>query len=352
MIMPILNERDRIEAALDAGLGQNLDEPFEVIVADGMSSDGTRQIVHARAKRDDRLRLLDNERRSTPCGLNVALAAARGRYVVRLDGHTIPPPDYARRLVAHLQRGECEAAGGIKRAVGESPFGEAVAAAFGSRFGIGNARHHYPSHPGPIDHIPQGAYVTALAQAIGGFAEDLVRNQDYDFDYRYSRAGGRILFDPTVVIDWYVRETPGALARQCAQYGYWKYIVLRRHSDSLNLRWLVPPVLVASLLAGALLANRPPGRMLLGLTATGYGLVIAAGTSVLSGRIGPRRAPLIALALTTIHLSWGTGFLAAAARDAGRLSYRVAQSAPRALRTAGIVRRRMRKSSASEPCLA
>jgi len=278
IIMPVRNERRHIAAALHAALAQDIDAPIEVIVADGMSADGTRDVVALHARDDARVRLVDNPSGRTPNGLNAALAAARGRYVVRLDGHTIAPPDYARRLVGHLVDGDCEAVGGIKRAVGTTAFGEAVAAAHGSRFGIGNSRHHYAGPPGAVDHIPHGAYDIAIARAIGGFAEDLVRNQDYDFDHRFAARGGRIRFDPSISLDWHVRETPRALASQYAQYGYWKFVVLRRHPSSLNARWLVPPTLVVTLVASAGLSRWRLPRLALVATAGAYGG--ATGTTV------------------------------------------------------------------------
>jgi glycosyltransferase involved in cell wall biosynthesis len=311
IIMPVRNERRHIEAALDAALAQDIEAPIEVVVADGMSNDGTRDVLARRADADGRVRVVDNPGGRTPSGLNAALAAARGRYVVRLDGHTIAPPDYARRLVGHLLAGECEAVGGIKRAVGTGAFGQAVAAVHGSRFGIGNARHHYGGRPGRIDHIPHGAYDVELARAIGGFSEHLVRNQDYDFDHRFAAHGGRIHFDPSISLDWHVRETPAALASQYAQYGYWKSVVLRRHPASLNARWLAPPALVATLVGSASLYRWRPARLLLVATAGAYGGVLALGGAIVGRRSGCSR-PRIALALATMHLSWGAGFLAGA----------------------------------------
>ena len=314
IIMPVRDEVGHIDAALDAALAQDIDASFEVIVADGMSCDGTRDIVARRASADPRVRLLDNPDGRTPSGLNVALAAAHGRYFIRLDGHTIAPPDYARRLLEHLEAGECDAAGGIKHAVGTSPFGAAVAAAHGSRFGVADARHHYASRAGPVDHIPHGAYDIAIARAIGGFADDLVRNQDYDFDHRFAGMGGRILFDPTVSLDWHVRETPRALASQYAQYGYWKFVVLSRHPGSLNARWLVPPALVATLVTSAALSRWRLPRLTLLSAAGAYGSVLALGAMVIRRHAGAGSAPRIVVALATMHLSWGAGFLASALR--------------------------------------
>jgi succinoglycan biosynthesis protein ExoA len=325
IIMPVRNECRHVGAALEAALAQDLDVPFEVIVADGMSDDGTRGIVARHARADSRVHIVDNAERRTPTGLNVALAAARGRYVMRLDGHTIAPPDYARRLLAHLATGDCDAVGGIKRAVGVGPFGRAVAAAHGSRFGIGNARHHYSSEAGPIDHIPHGAYDIGIARSIGGFADDLARNQDFEFDHRFADAGGRIWFDPTILLDWHVRETPLELASQYAQYGYWKFAVLRRHPDSLNVRWLAPPTLVGALMISGALSRWRPARVVLVGVASAYGAVVILGATVISRRGSGASAVGIAAALATMHLSWGTGFLVSALQPRRRRS---ARSAP------------------------
>jgi succinoglycan biosynthesis protein ExoA len=312
IIMAVRNERRHIGAAIDAALAQDVDVPFEIIVADGMSDDGTRGIVARRARLDPRVHLIDNADRRTPAGLNAALALAEGRYFIRLDGHTIAPPDYASRLLAHLKAGECDAIGGIKRAVGTGAFGKAVAAAHGSRFGVANARHHYSSRAGPIDHIPHGGYDIEIARAIGGFADDLLRNQDYDFDHRFADAGGRIWFDPNVSLEWHVRETPLALASQYTQYGYWKFIVLRRHPESLNARWLVPPALVGTLLTSAALSRWRPARIMLLGAVSAYGGVLIPGATLIRRRGVESSAAHIAAALATMHLSWGAGFLASA----------------------------------------
>jgi GT2 family glycosyltransferase len=308
----VRNERSHIEAALDAALGQDLDRPFEVVVADGMSDDGTRDVLTRRSRQDARLRVFDNLSGGTESGLNIALEASRGRYFIRLDGHTFAPPDYATRLLAHLETGQWDAAGGIKRAVGAGAFGRAVAAAHSSPFGIGNARHHYSSHAGPIDHIPHGAYNLELARRLGGFSVDLVRNQDYDFDRRFAVAGGRILFDPTISLDWQVRSTPRALASQYAQYGYWKFEVLRRHPRSLKARWLAPPALVAGLTASALLAPWRPARLALPVLAGAYAAFAAVGGCTAARRAGPASRGLTGVALATMQLAWGAGFLASA----------------------------------------
>jgi succinoglycan biosynthesis protein ExoA len=312
IIMPVRNEANTIAAALACALLQQSTGRTEVLIADGMSDDGTRSIIEDVAAGDPRVRLLDNPERGTPQALNVALAAARGSYWVRLDGHSVVPPDYVERLVAHLRSGTCDAVGGVVKALGDSTFGRAVAAAHDSRFGIGNARHHYAKEMSSIDHIAHGAYRLDISRQIGGFDEALVRNQDFDFDFRYRATGASMMIDPSIEFSRRVRETPRSLARQFYQYGYWKYIVLRRHPASLHLRWLVPPALVATLAVSTLLAWSRPGRVVWVVTAGSYAAVVTAGSVTIGRRVGFELAPRVAVGLAIMHLSWGTGFLRSA----------------------------------------
>jgi glycosyltransferase involved in cell wall biosynthesis len=307
--MPVRNEAKTIAAALASALLQEVPGGLEVVIADGMSEDGTRAVLDEVAAADPRVRVLDNPGRGTPHALNVALGVARGRFWVRLDGHSVVPPGYVESLVAHLRNGTCDAVGGVVKALGDSKFARAAAAAHDSRFGIGNARHHYASQMSEIDHIAHGAYRVDISRQIGGFDTSLVRNQDFDFDFRYRCTGARMMIDPAVTFDRRVRETPTALASQFYQYGYWKYIVLRRHPASLHLRWLVPPVLVAALAASTLLAWTRGGRLVLLATSGSYAAVIAAGSMTIGRRVGFRLAPRVALGLAIMHLSWGSGFL-------------------------------------------
>lgn len=317
IIIPVRNEAANIKAVMDDVLAQVFDTSFEVVVADGRSTDGTATVLERMAAHDDRVRVVDNEHGGTPQGLNCALWNARGRYVLRMDGHAHIGSDYVQRLVDHLRSGTCEGAGGRKRAIGRGQFGRAVAAAHGSRFGIGDSKYHHSRVVELVDHVPFGAYVTQRARDIGGWDETFVRNQDFEFDYRYGLAGGRILLDPSIVAEWSVRETPKALASQYYQYGYWKFRALMRHPSSFHLRWLAPPTLVGVLALGALTAPARPGRLLLGTASTAYGGALSLGAVMLSRSLGPRLGPHAAAALGVMHLSWGTGFLVSAARTAG-----------------------------------
>jgi succinoglycan biosynthesis protein ExoA len=314
IIMPVRNEEASVDQALESVCSQATDASLEIIVVDGHSTDGTRAIIKRWAAKDERVRLVDNPRKGIPQALNCALREAKGDYLVRVDGHSTVPPTYVRALVDHIRSGECEGAGGRKRAVGQGPFGRAVAAAHGSRFGIGDSKYHYLDRRELVDHIPFGVYLTERARAIGGWDEELRTNEDYDFDFRYQQAGGRLLLDPSIVFDWRVRETQGRLAHQYYAYGRGKARALLRHPSSLHLRWCAPPLLVAALVGGAAFSWTAPGRWLLVAVAGSYGLFLLVGAVSLGSRIGMRLAPHAAVALATMHLSWGAGFLVSAGK--------------------------------------
>ncbi len=320
IIVPVRNEAASLDATLASVCSQATDASIEVIVVDDHSTDSSRSIIERWVAQDERVRLVSSPRRGIPQALNRGLEAARGHYLIRVDGHSIVPPDYVQGLLDHIRSGACEGAGGHKRAVGQGPFGRAVAAAHGSRFGIGDSKYHYTQRQELVDHIPFGAYVTKRARTIGGWDEELSTNEDYDFDFRYQQAGGRLLFDPAIVVDWRVRETPARLAHQYYAYGRGKYRTLVRHPSSLHLRWLVPPMLVVSLAAGTLLSWTRPGRVFLAIVGGSYALFLIVGAATLGSRVGMRLALHAALALGIMHLSWGTGFLASVGKAVhGRL---------------------------------
>jgi succinoglycan biosynthesis protein ExoA len=315
IVMPVRNEAPFLSEALESVCTQATDASLEILVVDGHSTDGTREIIERWAAADDRLRLVDNPRRGIPQALNRGLSAARGRFLVRVDGHSSVPAHYVQTLVDHIRGGECEAAGGRKQAVGHGRFGRAVAAAHGSRFGIGDSKYHYLERQELVDHIPFGVYLTERARAIGGWDEELQTNEDYDFDFRYQQAGGRLLLDPSVVFDWRVRETPRSLAHQYFAYGRGKARALLRHPSSLHFRWLVPPALVVALGGGVIFSWTTPGLLVLAVVGGSYAVFLLVGAATLGSRIGIRLVPHAALTLATMHVTWGAGFLAGAGKE-------------------------------------
>jgi glycosyltransferase involved in cell wall biosynthesis len=313
VIVPIRNEERDIERALRSVLAQEVaPEQLEIVVVDGMSSDGTREIVGRLAREDGRIRLVDNPGRRVPPALNRGLGEAKGRYLVRVDGHAWIPPDYVSRMLDHLEAGACEAVGGKLVCHADTGFGRAVATAMSSRLGVGGSRHHYLDRRELVDHVAFPGYPVEVLHRLGGWVESLSSNQDFELDWRLGDAGGRILYDPEIVGHYRCSETPRALARQYWRYGFWKVHVLRLHPRSLRARNLVPTTFVAVLATALAVLPARRGRALLGLVLGPYLLLVGLGAARLGGRC-PWSAARIAAALAIMHLSWGAGFWAGVA---------------------------------------
>ena len=278
-VLPCLNEVKHIEAAVRSVLAQAPPEcDFEVLVVDGMSDDGTREVLTRLAAEDDRLRVLDNPRRITPVAMNIGIRASRGRYVAIMGSHNRYAPDYLARAVAFLdRRGDVDNVGGSMFAEGVSYMQKAVAVAFHHPFGVGGSRWHDPSYDGPVDTVFGGVYRREVFGKIGLFDESLVRNQDDELNLRLVRAGGVIWHSPEIQ-SWYSpRASLGQLFAQYRQYGFWKIPVIRKHRVPASVRHLVPAAFVATL-GGLLLASIGFGIAALALSSFHYLAVLSLGT--------------------------------------------------------------------------
>jgi len=326
VIMPIRNEAAFIERSLGAVLGQDYPaDRLEVLVADGRSTDATREIVAAlgRSRPDIRVEVVDNPGGIVPGGMNAAIARATGEVVVRVDGHTLIEPDYVRRSVAALARTGAECVGGRMDPVSESAFGRAVALATSSPFGVGGARFHYSPREEWVDTVYMGAWRRDLLVRLGGFDEEMVRNQDDELSYRIREGGGRILLDPTIRSLYHPRTTLRTLWRQYFQYGYWKVRVMQKHPLQMRPRQFAPPAFAAALGGGLLVslflaAARLPLAALLAAYASSN-LVASAWTARRGDAAAAAWLPLV---FVTLHLSYGAGFLVGLLRFAGRWAER------------------------------
>ncbi len=322
VLVPVRNEAAHVERTVAAILGQDYPaDRLEILFSDGRSTDATRSILERAAARDPRLVVVDNPGGIVSTGLNAALRVARGAFVVRVDGHTEIAPSYVRACVEALERTGADNAGGRMTAVGEGAFGRAVAAATSSRFGVGGARFHYSDREEWVDTVYLGAWPRAVFARVGLFDEELVRDQDDEFNYRLRAAGGRILLTPAVASRYAVRGTPRALFRQYFQYGFWKVRVLQKHAAQMRPRQFAPPLFVLALLLAAALAlavpAAPAARAPLAALATAYlaADLVAATVEARRQRANPA---LLALVFPILHVAYGTGFLAGLVRFAGR----------------------------------
>ena len=315
VIVPCFNERATIGLLLEALRSQTIPSgDIEVVIADGMSTDGTRQAItdYTRAHSELRVRVIDNPDRSIPAALNRAIAAASGQVLARLDAHSVPAPDYLTRCLELLEQTGAANVGGAWdiRPSASSWVARSVAAAAAHPLGAGDARYRTGGPPGPVDTVPFGAFPRAWLERIGGYDETLLVNEDYELNLRLRRAGGVIWFDPSVRSIYFSRPRLKSLARQYERYGFWKARMLRRNPRSLRWRQAVPPVFVALTAVLALLAPfLPVAAAALAVQWTAYGLLLAAAG--LERAAAHRYVPFLLglpLALAVIHLTWGVGF--------------------------------------------
>ena len=259
VIVPCRNERDFIAAFCQSVAAQQLppDWQMEVLVADGLSDDGTRERLAEICLADPRFVMIDNPGRIVSCGLNRCIAQARGAFIVRLDVHTVYAPDYIAQCLATWQRTGADNVGGPWCAQGEAgPSGvvqRAVAAAFQSRLVAGGALSRDLSYEGEVDTVYLGAWPRDTFVRFGTFDEQLVRNQDDEHNLRIHRGGGRIWQSATIRSTYHPRASKAEVFRQYRQYGYWKPFVMRKHGQAAALRHLVPGLFVAALIVLAAL---------------------------------------------------------------------------------------------------
>jgi succinoglycan biosynthesis protein ExoA len=323
IILPLRNEVKSIAGCLQQVFQQDYPaQRMEVLVADGLSTDGTADVLRVLQKDHSNLVVLENPGQIVPTGLNLAIRKAKGDIIIRVDGHTRIAPDYVQQCVALLGSCGADNVGGRMNAAGQGAFGMAVAAATSSPFGVGGARFHYSDEEEWVDTVYMGAWPRQVFTRIGLFDEELVRDQDDEFNYRLRENGGRILLSPKIK-SWYtVRSTPKALWNQYFQYGYWKVRVLQKHPRQMSLRQFVPTVFVMALLGSLTLALFTPlGRWLFMLTAGSYLLANLTASFITANRmVKTSRKGWFYLPVTyaILHLGYGLGFLVGLVKFANR----------------------------------
>ncbi|HEY3672414.1 MAG TPA: glycosyltransferase family 2 protein [Acidimicrobiia bacterium] len=296
VVIPTYNEQQHLARTLASVLRQTYPNIVEVLVADGLSTDDTRDI----ARTFPGVVVVDNPERIQSAGLNHALARVRGEIVVRVDGHCVLADDYVEACVDALEdTGAVMVGGGMDpdRSTDRTPVAQrGIAAAMASRVGAGPARFHVGGPAGWVDTVYLGAFRAADARAVGGYARDLAVNEDAEFAIRMSSRGG-IWFEPGIRSTYVSRSTFSSLARQFYRYGRGRAATVRRHPAHVRPRQLVAPVLVLGLLS-------PRRREV----AAAYGAIVLVRALYELGK-DPEAAPGLAVALPVMHLSWGLGFL-------------------------------------------
>lgn len=327
IIVPCRNEEAYIARCLDSIFASDYPrDRLEVLVAEGCSSDRTREVLSDYAARHPEIILLDNATGSTPAGLNLAVRRASGDVIIRMDAHVLYPRDYVRRLVQGLEESGADNVGGVMETVPaeNTPGARAIAIGLAHPFGVGNSYFRTGTLVRrEVDTVPFGCYRREVFDRIGLFDEELIRNQDDEFNFRLLRRGGRILLLPDVLCRYFARRSLGHLARMYYQYGYFKPLVARKVGRVMTLRQLIPAMLVVSLLGAAALSPWiQTARFALLLVGASYGALVLACSAATVRTEGLRTGMALAVVFPTLHFSYGVGFLR------GIYQHLLARSAP------------------------
>lgn len=316
VIIPCYNEEATIRKLLDALRGQTYPlAKMEVVISDGLSTDGTREVIAAfqREHADLSVRVVDNKRKTIPSGLNQAIRESRGGIIVRLDAHSMPIPEYVERCVAAHLAGRGENVGGVWeiRPGAETWVAESISLAAAHRLGAGDALYRIGAEAGAVDTVPFGSFRRELVEKIGMFDETLLSNEDYEFNTRVRESGGTVWLDPSIRSVYFSRNTLGALAKQYWRYGFWKLKMLQRYPHTLRWRQALPPVFVLSVLGLSVLSLWQGfiGWLLLLQLLVYFGVLGVAGLKL---AVATKKGFLLwglPLAITTMHFAWGSGFL-------------------------------------------
>jgi succinoglycan biosynthesis protein ExoA len=256
---------------------------------------------------------VDNEKRTIPSGLNIAIGAAGGEFIVRLDAHSIPYPDYVARCVSALRHRQGDNVGGVWEIQpgARNWIGRAIATAASHPIAVGDAQYRLGGEAQRVDTVPFGAFRKELAQRVGLYDESLLTNEDYEFNVRIRQAGGQIWFDPQIRSVYFSRSTLRQLFSQYWRYGFWKGRMIRRYPHTLRWRQLLPPLFILGILSLVILSLWLPVFWWILLTITGIYLLILMLASVLMA-VKKHDGMLVfglPLSISCMHFAWGVAFL-------------------------------------------
>ena len=321
IVIPCYNEENTIKGLLQAITRQTFPlEKMEVVVVDGISQDGTLDKIQSFKQESTglKVRVVENQKRIIPAALNIGIREARGEYLIRLDAHSVPHPEYVARTVAGLDQHLGDNVGGIwKIAPSKNTWiAKSIAAAAAHPFGVGDAKYRYADTPGEVDTVPFGGFRREYLLKIGGFDESLHTNEDYELNTRIRQAGGKLWLDPNIQVQYYSRPNLRQLARQYFRYGWWKVEMLRRYPGSLRWRQALPPLFVLALLTLGIasLWIHPVGWLLLIVLGIYAAALVLSGFDVALQAGQPTLLVGVPIVIMVMHLTWGSAFLVSAAR--------------------------------------
>ncbi len=311
LILPVRNEAPFIEKNLRTLLKQDYPaDKLEILVADGMSDDGTGEIVEGISQEDPRVRLIKNPERIVPTAMNAAIEASTGEIIIRVDGHVVVAEDFVRESVQVLQeKPDAWAVGGPIVNEAKTKCGQAIAIAMAHPLGVGNATHRRPGFEGYGEGTAFPAMYRWVFDKVGNYDEELVRNQDDEFYFRIGVAGGKFFISPRIRYVYYVREKLSQLFRQYYQYSVWRIPVMLKHRQPTTLRQMVPSLFYLAMVIALVVGIFSRSWLIaLGLPAIYITSLLAVGISTLLTN-GPTVSFYLPFAISTMHAGYAWGMI-------------------------------------------
>ncbi len=318
VVVPMLDERDHIDQCLDSFAAQTYPHDLlDVVVVDGGSSDGSRQLVEQRAASEPWIRVVDNPRRKASAAFNVGVDEAKGDVIFLFSAHGVAGPAFVERSVAVLDETGADGVGGRYLHVGTDPVSNAIGLAMVSPFGMASP-HRHATRRRSVDTISHPGYRADALARVGRFDETLERNSDYELNHRMGELGMVLLFDPSIESIYRPRPSLRALGRQFWWYGRWKARVVQRHPGSLKARHLVAPAATAGLALAPLAMIDRRGRRLVAGAGTAYLVAALAATHHAEPKAHQASPATLLACFPVMHLAWGGGFLMSMLEDLTR----------------------------------
>ena len=315
IVIPVLNEAKIIEDCLNSVTCQDYPkELMEILIVDGMSTDGTRDIVSRMKEKDGRISLLDNPKKNVPCALNIGIKKAKGEIIVRMDSHSVYPPYYISTLVEKMVELDAWNVGGmlITTPANDSVKCHAIATCLSHPFGVGSSLFRIGStNIVETDTVPFGCFRKSLFEKVGLFDEEMLRNEDEEINGRIRRAGGKIYLIPEVTMKYFPRDSLTKLFKMYYQYGLWKPLVNKKVGNAVSCRQFVPPLFVFGLFFGLILSLFSPLflKIYLSVLLLYFLITISVGVYQAIKHSKPLLCIYIPITFFCLHLSYGIGYL-------------------------------------------
>jgi glycosyltransferase involved in cell wall biosynthesis len=315
--MPCLNEEAYIERCIESVLEQDYPEDLlEVVVADGMSTDGTRRILERLAAAHAHLRVIENPDRIQAAAMNRIVRVARGDVIVRMDVHAEYAPDYVRKCVEVLEKTGADNVGGAARPKAKTPFQRALCAALSSPLGVGGAKHWSADAEGFVETVPFGAFRRRVFETVGLFDPKAVTNEDAEINGRIRDAGGKVFLSREIVSYYFPRDSYRALAKQYFKYGMGRARTALKQKRLASPRPAIPFLMVVG---GVSLVALPPLRPLAPIAFGAYAVMTLAEAARVGRRVEVpaerlRAIPIVWGIFPVLHAAHGVGFAAGLVR--------------------------------------